>query len=75
MQLARAAGETVKEEDILMEGERLGPDGRAKSLERCIMGSKLHEKVLCVPALGIHADGCEAHCFPKAAVPGVVSRA
>lgn len=64
----------MKEEEILMEGERL-EDGRAKSLERCIMGSVLHEKVLCVPALGIHADGCQAHCFPKAAVPGVVNRA
>jgi hypothetical protein len=48
MQLARAVG-TMKEGVIWTEGKRLVGDGRAKSLERCIMGSVLHEKVLCVP--------------------------
>lgn len=41
--------------------------GRAKSLERGIMGSVLHEKVLCVPALGIRTDVCQGHCYPAAA--------
>lgn len=53
--------------EILTEGKGLG-DGRAKSLERGIMGNVLHEKVPCVPALGIRTDGCQAHCNPKAAV-------
>lgn len=28
-----------------------------------------------VPALGIRTDGCQTHCFPKAAVPGAANRA
>lgn len=63
----RAAGEAMTGGEILTEGGRLG-DGRAKGLERGIVGSVLHEKVLCVPALGISTDGCQAYCYPKAAV-------
>lgn len=61
-----AAGKSSWGSKSLTEGQSLG-GGRAKSLERGIMGSVLHEKVLCVPALGISTDGCQDHCYPTAA--------
>lgn len=61
-----AAGKSSWRSKILREGQSL-VGGRAKSLERGIMGSVLHEKVLCVPALGIRTDVCQGHCYPAAA--------
>lgn len=62
-----AAGKSSWGSKILTEGRAGGGGVRAKSLERGIMGSELHEKVLCVPALGISTDGCQGHCYPTAA--------